>query len=68
MNDRLDRIEKILEEMAARQQYHDEAFDRTDEAIKANNEQIANLTITMDRLANIVIRHEERLDDIQGEA
>lgn len=28
---------------------------------------MAKLTETMDRLANIVIRHEERLDEIQGE-
>ena len=27
---------------------------------------MANLTVTMDRLANIVIRHEERLDAIDG--
>ena len=27
---------------------------------------MTNLTVTMDRLANIVIRHEERLDSLDG--
>ncbi|MFN7935492.1 MAG: hypothetical protein U0R19_19335 [Bryobacteraceae bacterium] len=71
---RFQRIEAAMEFMAARQQYHDDALDRMEAAINANNEGIAKLethmaklTETMDRLAHIVIRHEERLDDIQGE-
>jgi len=32
--ERLDRIEIILEQMAARQQYHDEALERHDEQIR----------------------------------
>ena len=37
-NDRLDRVEQILREMAARQQYHDEAFERFDARMKADEE------------------------------
>ena len=47
-SDRLDSIERILEgvakrqdEMAARQQYHDEAFERFDAEMKAVREAIA---------------------------
>ncbi|MFN7935491.1 MAG: hypothetical protein U0R19_19330 [Bryobacteraceae bacterium] len=64
---RFQRIETALEQMATRQQYHDEAFDRMDERLVKLDAHMAKLTETMDRLANIVIRHEERLDDIQGE-
>lgn len=47
-SERLDRIERILEqvaksqhEMAARQQYHDEAFERHDSEMKVIREAIA---------------------------
>ena len=47
-NDRLDHIERILEEvakyqreMASRQQYHDEAFERHDAEMKVIREAIA---------------------------
>lgn len=39
---------------------------RNEEAIKAMVANVDRLNITMDRLANIVIRHEERLDDLDG--
>ena len=79
--DRLDRIERILEEaaktqeetrkilreMAARQQYHDEAFERFDaemkvvkEAIAANGEHIRSLV----RVAEL---HHERLNRLEGD-
>jgi predicted nuclease with TOPRIM domain len=68
-------IDRRLSEMAARQQYHDEALERLDAAVKANTEglakletHMAKLTDTMDRLATIVIRHAERLDDLEGNA
>lgn len=57
---RFQRIEGILakvaqrqEEMAARQQYHDEAFDRMDERLLKLDALMAKLTKTMDRLPNI---------------
>jgi len=79
--DRLDRIERILEEaaktqeetrkilreMAARQQYHDEAFERFDaemkvvkEAIAANGEHIRSHV----RVAEL---HHERLNRLEGD-
>lgn len=61
-------IDRRLAEMAARQQHHDEALERRDAVVKANTEAGATLTLTMNRLGNIVIRHEERLDDIEGNA
>jgi len=67
--------DRRLAEMAARQQYHDEALERMDDAVKQVTAAVSNLeahmaklTVTMDRLANIVIRHEERLDDLEGNA
>ena len=48
VSERLDRIERILEqvakihvELAARQQHHDEAFDRRDSEMKVIREAIA---------------------------
>jgi predicted nuclease with TOPRIM domain len=42
-------------------------FHRDSEVRMANLEgHMAKLTETMDRLANIVIRHEERLDDLDS--
>jgi hypothetical protein len=81
-NDRLDRIEKILEqtakrqdEMAARQQYHDEAFERQDAESKRLQEQIDKLTNALNidaenirALARVAeLHHEplERLEDSQ---
>jgi len=72
-NDRLDRVEKILEEMAARQQYHDEAFDRQDTAIRELRDAVSKLhgAIEIDAeniraLARIAEAHERRLDDLDG--
>ena len=72
-NDRLDRIERILErvaesqeelaksqrEMAARQLYHDEAFERHDSEIKRILESIA-------ALVRIADSHHHRLNEIDG--
>ena len=72
-NQRLDRIERILElvakrqdEMAARQQYHDEAFERQDAGIKALKEAIAMDAENIRTLARIAELHHERLDRLEG--
>lgn len=65
--DRLDRIEKILEEMALRQQYHDEAFDRMDEGFRELRELVKQDAENIHRLALIAEAHQRRLDEIQGE-
>lgn len=79
-SDRLDRIERILEsvakrqdEMAARQQYHDEAHERHDAEMKELRELVGeisrNLAIDAEnirRLANIAGAHEQRISDLEG--
>jgi len=79
-NDRLDRIEDILElvgarldqiakrqdEMAARQQYHDEAFERQDAEIKRILEAVAADGENIRALARIAELHHERLDRLEG--
>lgn len=57
-NDRLDRVEQILREMAARQHYHDEAFERFDARMKADAEEWRE---RMARQDERVARHEEWL-------
>lgn len=80
-NDRLDRVERILEEvaktqheMAARQQYHDEALERHDERMREHDGRMKALreAIEIDAeniraLVHIVERHEQRLDDLEGD-
>jgi prefoldin subunit 5 len=73
-NDRLDRIEAILQEMAARQQYHDEAFERFDSEMKEIRETITdiNQAIALDAeniraLARIAELHQQRIDRIEGD-
>ena len=58
-SERLDRIERILEEMAARQQYHDEAFERHD----ANMKRIEEAVLALARIAEA---HQERLKRLEG--
>jgi len=79
-NDRLDRIEELLEdtaqvlkavtrrqdEMAARQQYHDEAFERQDAAIRELRAAIEIDAQNIRALARIAEAHERRLDDLDG--
>jgi hypothetical protein len=72
-NDRLDRIEKILEEtaarqheMAARQQYHDEAFGRQDTATRDLRAAIEIDAENIRALARIAEAPERRPDDIDG--
>jgi Protein of unknown function (DUF1204) len=80
-NDRLDRIEGILQdvavrlqevgvrqnEMAARQQYHDEAFERFDAEMKTMREAMAIDAENIRALARIAELHQQRLDRIEGE-
>jgi uncharacterized protein (DUF2336 family) len=66
-SERLDRVERILDDMAARQRYHDEAFDRMDAEIKALKEVSAESTQNILRLARIAEIHHERLARLEGE-
>jgi len=73
-NDRLDRIEGILEEMAARQQYHDGAFERFDvemkeirETITVINQAIAADAENIRALARIAELHQQRIDRLEGD-
>lgn len=47
-------------------QRHDAAIEKLIESERSLNGKMGDLTDTMNRLANIVIRHEERLDAIDG--
>ena len=71
--ERLDRIERILEqvaknqhEMAARQQYHDEAFERHDAEMKVIREAISADAENIRALARIAELHHERLERLEG--
>ena len=71
--DRLDRIEGILErvskkqeEMAARQQYHDEAFERHDAELKLIITAIAADSENIRALARIAELHHRRLENLEG--
>ena len=72
-SERLDRIERILEQvarrqddMAARQQYHDEAFERQDAAIKNILEALAVDGEHIRGLVRIAELHHERLNRLEG--
>lgn len=91
-NDRLDRVERILEELAlsqrqfqeqvaqshrdfaARQQYHDDAFERHDAEMKRHDaemkvirEAIAADAENIRALARIADFHNQRLEHLEGE-
>ena len=79
-DERLDRLverhealTQTVELLAAMQRHNNEAIDRISEAQRKTEETKAELniamgklTVTMNRLGNIVIRHEERLDLLDG--
>jgi hypothetical protein len=74
-NDRLDRVERILEEMAVRQQYHDEAFERFDVEMKEFRTEmtrleavVANDTDNIQALLRIAELHNRRLNNLEGPA
>ena len=52
--------------MAARQQYHDEAFERHDAAIKGILEAIAVDSENIRALARIAELHHQRLEGLEG--
>jgi hypothetical protein len=73
-SERLDRIEQILEqvarslrEVAARQQYHDEAFERHDAEMKSIREAVAMDAENIRALARIAELHHRRLADLEGD-
>ncbi len=84
-SDRLDRVERILEELAlgqrqfqeqvtwshlefaARQQYHDEAFERHDAEMKAIREAIAADAENLRALVRIAELHHQRFEHLEGE-
>ena len=59
-------VTKNHREMAARQQYHDEAFERHDATIKAILEAIAVDSENIRALARIAELHNQRLEDLEG--
>ncbi|MCZ2146362.1 MAG: hypothetical protein LC126_01135 [Bryobacterales bacterium] len=68
-------IDRRLAEMAARQQYHDEALERMDARLRETDERIRQLitAVEMDAanirsLANVAAAHERRLSDLEGDA
>src|SRR5947207_3028701 len=63
----LDRVDRILQELAARQQYHDEAFERHDAEMKLIREAQAIAGEHILALVRIVERHDRRLDNLEGE-
>jgi methyl-accepting chemotaxis protein len=45
---------------------YEERFAKMDDRFAKTEERMVQLIDTMNRLANVVIRHEERLDDLEG--
>jgi uncharacterized protein YozE (UPF0346 family) len=79
-DDRLDRIERFLEEaaknlaavtkkqdeMAARQHYHDEAFERQDAELKRLRDMLDIDAENIRALARIAELHHERMNRLEG--
>ena len=79
-NERLDRIERILgdvsgsltivaaslREVAARQQYHDEAFEHFDSEMKVIKEAIAADAENIRALVRVAELHHRRLEHLEG--
>lgn len=55
-------------EMAARQQYHDEAFERFDERMRVIQENTAENTANIGALTRIAEHHNRRFEDLEGGA
>lgn len=62
----LDSVTRRLDEMAARQQYHDEAFERHDSEMKSMREAMAVDAENIRALARIAELHHRRLSDLEG--
>jgi len=65
IEDILEQVAKSLQEMAARQQHHDEAFERHITEMKLIREAIAADAVNIQRLLNAELRH-RRLTDLEG--
>ena len=65
--ERLDRIENILEQMAARQQYHDEALERHDEQIRDLIAAVAADGENIRALARIAEAHQRRIKHLEDD-
>ncbi|HEU0139871.1 MAG TPA: hypothetical protein VFQ79_09185 [Bryobacteraceae bacterium] len=63
IDERLEALTQTVEIIAGMQQETERLMQESDRRTEAR---IAQLTETMNRLANIVIRHEERLDQLDG--
>ena len=61
-----EQVEKALKEMAARQQYHDEAFERHDAEMKVIREAIAADAENIRALVRIAELHHRRLEGLEG--
>lgn len=63
---RLDRVTQIQAGMTARQQYHDEAFERMDEGFRNIGAKLDQASANIFALARIAEIHERRLSDLEG--
>lgn len=59
-------VNKALQEMAVRQQYHDEAFERFDADMKVIKEAIAIDAENIRALVRIAELHNRRFEDLEG--
>lgn len=62
----LQQVAKRLQEMAARQQYHDEAFERHDAEMKVIREAIDADAENIRALVRVAELHHRRLEDLEG--
>jgi hypothetical protein len=62
----LTEVVAIQQQMAARQQYHDEAFERFDAEMKVIKEAIAVDAENIRALVRIAELHHRRFDDLEG--
>ena len=60
-------VTRRQEEMAARQQYHDEAFERMDAGITELRESIHDVLSTTKALSLIAANHERRIEGLEGD-
>ena len=59
-------VQQSLEEVAARQQYHDEAFERFDSEMKVIREAIAADAENIRALVRVAELHHRRLEHLEG--
>lgn len=62
----LDETNRIVREMAARQQYHDEAFDRMDAGMRRLQEAGERNERPIQSLSNLFLLHADRLENHAG--